>query len=556
MRKVREVLRLHFECGCTHRQIAAACSISPATVSDYVNRAERAGFDWEQARPLGDAEVEARLFSYIGRGEPAARGAIDFAWVHRELGRVGVTLQLLWGEYQAAAQTASVRAYQYSQFCELYAGWRGQRRLSMRQVHRPGEKLFIDYSGKRPSVCDPQTGEMRAVELFVAVLGASNYTFAEVTLSQSVPNFTASIVRALEYFEAAPSIVVSDQLKSAVKKSDRYDPDINDALQELAQHYSIAAIPAPPASPRAKAKVETGVLIAQRWILARLRNLTFFSLAELNNASAELVEELNTRRFQKLPGTRREAFETLDRPSMKPLPRLRFELRQRKGMRANIDYHVDFDDRLYSVPFVLRQKQIEVRATTTIVECFHDGVRVASHRRSYARKGTAVTDPKHRPKSHEDYGEWPPERMLGWAEKFGPHVLEVVRRTLDRYPQPEMGYRPVLGILRCAEKHGAERMDAACLRALSVAGTSAPHRRYIEGILKRGLDRSLPLVPATTSHLSTHEFVRGASYFDKEEDSDHRRNHQQAHRPEAAHAGQEPARDAGHAPGQTTLVRR
>lgn len=554
MRKVREVLRLHFECGCKHRQIAAACSVSPATVCDYLSRAEQAGLGWEQARPLSDSEVEARLFTQLGRNEPAARAAIDFAWVHRELGRVGVTLQLLWGEYQAAAQAASVRAYQYSQFCELYAGWRDQRRLSMRQVHRPGEKLFVDYSGKKPRICDPETGEVREVELFVAVLGASNYTFAEVTLSQRIADFTASSVRALEYFGAVPSIYVSDQLKSAVKKADRYDPEITDALSELAQHYGMAAIPAPPASPRSKAKVETGVLIAQRWVLARLRNRTFFSLVELNNAVAELVEELNTRRFQKLPGTRREAFEILDRPSMKALPHLRFELRQRKGTRANIDYHVEFEDRFYSVPFGLRNKPIEVRATTTIVECFHDSVRVASHRRSYARKGTAVTNPEHRPKSHEDYGDWPPERMLSWAEKFGPHVLEVVRRTLDRYPHPEMGYRPVLGILRCAEKHGAERMDAACLRALSVAGKSAPHRRFIEGILKRGLERALPPAPTVTHHASAHEFVRGGSYFDKGENHDHRRNDPKTHRPETPDAGEGPARDAGDATGQTDFL--
>ncbi|HEX6260154.1 MAG TPA: hypothetical protein VFZ51_05835 [Woeseiaceae bacterium] len=206
MRKVREVLRLHFECGCKHRQIAAACSVSPATVCDYLGRADQAGLGWEQARLLSDAEVEARLFKQLGRNEPAARAAIDFAWVHGELRRVGVTLQLLWGEYQAAAQAADVRPYQYSQFCELYSDWRDQRRLSMRQVHRPGEKLFVDYSGKRPRICDPETGEVREVELFVAVLGASNYTFAEVTLTQRVPDFIASSVRALEYFGAVPSI--------------------------------------------------------------------------------------------------------------------------------------------------------------------------------------------------------------------------------------------------------------------------------------------------------------------------------------------------------------
>ncbi len=553
MRKVREVLRLHFECGCKYRQIAAACSVSPATVSEYLERAMRAGMSWEQAQPLSDAEVEARLFTHIGRSEPAARAAVDFSWVHDQLRGVGVTLQLLWGDYQAAAHKAGVRPYQYSQFCELYASWRDQRRLSMRQVHRPGEKGFVDYSGKKPRLCDPETGEVRDVELFVAVLGASNYTFAEATLTQSVQDFTASMVRALEYFGAVPRIVVPDQLRGAVKKPDRYDPEINDAFQELAQHYGMAVIPAPPGKPKGKAKVEAGVLIAQRWILARLRNRTFFTLAELNNAIAELVEELNARRFQKLPGTRREAFETLDRPSMKALPVLRFELPQRARKRANIDYHVEFDDHYYSVPFQLRQQPIEVRATTTTVECFHQGVRVASHRRSYARKGTPVTNPEHRPKSHEDYGEWPPERMLSWARQFGPHVEEVVRRTMDRYPNPEMGYRPVLGILRCAEKHGADRMDAACQRALSVAGKTAPHRRYIEGILNRGLDRAPLPSPPTAARTAAHEFVRGGSYFDKEEDRDHRRNDPEAHRPETPRAGEEPARDAGDAPGKTTL---
>jgi transposase len=522
MRKIREVLRLHFECGCRHRQIAASCSVSPATVSDYLERAEQAGLTWEQAKALGDAEVEARLFKLLDRNEPAARASIDYKWVHAELARVGVTLQLLWGDYQLAAQKAGVRPYQYSQFCELYAAWRDQRRLSMRQVHRPGEKLFLDYSGKKPRICDPLTGEIREVELFVGVLGASNYTFAEATLSQTVPDFTASTVRALEYFGAAPRIMVPDQLRSAVKRPDRYDPEINDAFNELAQHYGIAAIPAPPGKPKGKAKVETGVLIAQRWILARIRNRTFFTLAELNNAIAELLEELNTRRFQKLPGTRREAFDTLDRPCMKPLPARRFELPQRKLTRANVDYHVDFDERHYSVPFALRQKPIEVRATASVVECFHGGVRVASHRRSYARKGTPITNPEHRPKSHKDYGEWPPERFQSWARRFGAHVEEVVRRTLARYPQPEMGYRPVLGILRVAEKHGPAAMDAACQRALSVAGESAPHRRYIEGILKRGLERTLPLAPPVTPCVADHEFVRGGSYFDMEESNDTR----------------------------------
>jgi transposase len=553
MRKIREVLRLHSDLGCTHRQIAAACHISPSTVSSYIERAAEAGLTWIDAEPLTEAEVEAKLFTYVGRSEPKARAVIDFDWVHRELPLTGVTLQLLWGEYQLAARDAGVVPYQYSQFCELYAAWRNQRRLSMRQTHRPGEKLFIDYSGKKPCYIDSDTGEVHEVELFVAVLGASNYTFAEITLSQTIPDFTASTVRALEYFGAAPSIVVPDQLRSAVTRPDRSDPDINQTFHELAQHYGMVIIPAPPRKPKGKAKVEVGVLIAQRWVLARLRNRRFFSSVELNNAVAELVEELNERRFQKLPGNRHQAFETLDLPAMKTLPPLRFEIAERKTTRANIDYHIEFDGRYYSVPNQLRQQLIDVRATASVVECRHRGVRVACHHRCYARKGTAVTLPEHRPKSHEDYGNWPPERMLGWACQFGPHVEEVVRRTLASYPHPEMGYRPVLGILRCAEKHGAERMDAACHRALSAAGGSAPHRRYIEGILKRGLDRAATPSPPVTSRSTTHEFVRGASYFDQKEDHDQRRDPSQVDRNETSYDGQEPTRDAGSAPGQATL---
>jgi transposase len=420
MRKIREVLRLHSDLGCTHRQIASACHISPSTVGAYIERAAEAGLTWAEAEPLSEAQVEGRLFTYIGRSEPKARAAIDFDWLHNELPRTGVTLQLLWSEYQLAAKEAQLLPYQSSQFCELYAGWRNQRRLSMRQTHRPGEKLFIDYSGKKPCFIDAETGEVHEVELFVAVLGASNYTFAEVTLSQTIPDFTASTVRAFEYFGATPTIIVPDQLRSAVARPDRYDPDINQTFHELAQHYGVVILPAPPRKPKGKAKVEAGVLIAQRWILARLRNRRFFSLADLNNAVAELVEELNQRHFQKLPGNRRQAFETLDLPAMKALPSLRFEVAERKTTRANIDYHIEFDGRYYSVPNQLRQQLIDVRATASIVECRHRGVRVSCHHRSYARKGTAVTLAEHRPKSHEDYGSWPPERMLGWGAKFGP----------------------------------------------------------------------------------------------------------------------------------------
>jgi transposase len=465
MRKVREVLRLRYECQRSHRQIAASCSISPGSVGEYIKRAERAGLEWVEIREMSEEQVEARLFQHVGRSEPPLRAAVDYVWLQRELPRTGVTLQLLWSEYEQGALARSEHPYCYSQFCELFASWRGTRRLSMRQVHRAGEKSFVDYSGKRPYIVDASTGEARDVELFVAVLGASDYTFAEATLTQQLPDFVASNIRALEYFGAVPAILVPDQLRSAIKGPDRYDPDINRTFLSFAQHYGLTVIPARPGKPKDKSKVENGVLIAQRWILARLRNQTFFSLIALNAAIAELLEDLNTRRFQKLDGTRRSTFESIDRPAMRSLPQQRYQYSDWSKARVGIDYHVEFDHRLYSVPHPLVGARVEVCASVSTVELWNRGTRVALHRRSYGRRGTAVTLPEHRPASHPDYGDWPPERMVAWGASYGPHVKEVVVRTLARYPHPEMGYRPVLGIVRCAEKYGATRANAACERA-------------------------------------------------------------------------------------------
>jgi transposase len=542
MRKIREVLRLRHECQRSHRQIAASCDISPATVGEYLKRAQAAGLVWNEVRERSEEQVEARLFRQVGFNEPPLRAAIDYAWLQRELPRVGVTLQLLWSEYEQGAVARCEHPYRYSQFCELYAVWRGKRRLSMRQVHRAGEKLFVDYSGKQPHIVDPATGEARDVELFVAVLGASNYTFCEATLTQQLPDFVASNIRSLEYFGAVPEILVPDQLRSAIRGPDRYDPDINRTFLSFAQHYGLTVIPARPAKPKDKPKVETGVLIAQRWILARLRNRTFFGLAALNAAIAELLEELNTRCFQKLEGNRRSTFESIDRPAMRGLPARRYQYCDWTKARAGIDYHIEFDHRLYSVPHALASVRVEVCASVSTIEVWHKGERVAAHQRSYGRRGTAVTLPAHRPVSHRDYGDWPPERMIAWGASFGPHVEEVVVRTLARYPHPEMGYRPVLGLVRCAQKYGAARTNAACERALRVCGASAPHRKHIEGILQRRLD-GLPEEPAgARPRAGLHDNVRGGAYFDKEE-HEHRRDDPEVARHEAADAGHCAERD-------------
>jgi transposase len=519
MRKVREILRLKHECGRSHREIAASLQIAVGTVSGYLKRASQAGVGWSDAEALSDVEVERRLFRDVTeRNMPAARAPIDFAHVHSELRRKHVTLQLLWAEYQegVAERCAGAKAYQYSQYCELYAAWRVRLAPSMRRVHRAGERAFIDYSGGKPSVIDVATGEVRTAELFVMVLGASNYTYAEATLSQSLADFVGSTIRGFEFFGATPEIIVPDQLRSAVSGPDRYEPDINATYLEMAQHYQVAVIPARPAKPKDKAKVENAVLIAQRWILAKLRNRSFFSLAELNAAIAELVEALNDRPFKKLEGSRSSAFASIDLPAMRRLPPRRYELAERRMAKVNIDYHCEHDGRVYSVPYALVHRKVEVRATATTVELFHEGERVATHFRSYGPRGTAVTNEQHRPRNHRDQ-VWPPERMLAWAASFGPAVARVVEQMLARYINPEQGYRAALGLLRTAERYGAARTNAACERALSVPTPGGPRRKYIEAILKRGLDRQpLQSAPARTVTVE-HENVRGGDYYDRKE---------------------------------------
>ncbi len=457
MRKIREVLRLKFERGLGHRAIAASCAIGKGSVCDYLSRAREAGLTWEQAEKVTDAEVERMLFRQLGRNEPSLRAPIDFVWVHRELRRAGVTLQLLWLEYQEAVAKAAgeARPYQYSQFCDLYAGFRDKLEPSMRQTHRAGEKAFVDYSGKKPVIVDPDTGGATEAELFVMVMGASNYTYAEATHTQRLGDFIASNVRAFDYFGCVPEIVVPDQLRSAVSGPHRYDPDINRTYLEMAQHYGLAIIPARPRKPKDKAKVEAGVLVAQRWILASLRNRTFFSLGELNEAISALLDRLNTRPFQKLEGCRRSAFDSIDRPAMRPLPRTRYVLADWKDAKVDIDYHVSYDDRFYSVDHTLVGAQVEVRATATMVEILHGGRCIAAHQRSYGPKGTATTREQHRPKSHRDYGAWPPSRIIGWAGTIGPSAAAVAERILTDKPHPEQGYRSCRALIRTASKYGS-----------------------------------------------------------------------------------------------------
>ena len=381
MRKLREVLRLKFETDLSNRRVARSCGVSRPSVAEYLQRFKEAGLSWPQAAEFDDATLERALYPPAPVLPAAERTVPDWAHVHRELRRKGVTLTLLWHEYKAAHP----EGFQYSWFCDQYRAWAGKLDVVMRQEHRAGEKLFVDYAGQTVEVVDPRTGEIREAQVFVAVLGASNYTYAEATWTQQLPDWIEAHVRAFEFLGSVPELIVPDNLRSGITKAHRYEPDVNPTYADLANHYGVAVLPARARRPRDKAKAEAGVLLVERWILAVLRHRTFFSLQELNREIARLLERLNARPFKQLPGSRRELFDQFDRPALRPLPAQPYEFAEWKKVLVNIDYHVEVDGHYYSVPYALVRKKLEARFSARTVECFHKGQRVASHPRSYLK---------------------------------------------------------------------------------------------------------------------------------------------------------------------------
>lgn len=503
MRKIKEVLRLHAN-GVSQRKISISCGVSRPAVAEYVRRAAQAGLAWPLANSVEDTELESRLYPprVLSDGPRAIPDCIE---VNRQLKRKSVTLFLLWQEYRARHPNG----YQYSWFCEHYRYWLGKRDLVMRQNHRAGEKVFVDYAGQTMPVIDTRTGEIRDAQIFVAVLGASNYTYCEATWTQSLPDWIGSHQRTFEFLGGVPEIVVPDNLKSGVNKAHRYEPDINPTYQDLASHYAVAVIPARVRRPKDKAKAETGVLIVERWILAVLRNRAFFSLGELNRTIQALLQQLNTRPFKKLPGCRRTLFDELDKPALKPLPVTAYVYAQWKKVRVHIDYHVEIAKHYYSVPCALVKTQLDARITERTIECFHKGKRVASHLRSHVQGGH-TTLREHMPKSHQQYGDWSPQRLIRWAQKAGPATARLIELILSGRRHPEQGYRSALGVLRLGKAYGENRLEKACERALHL-GTY--RYKSIESILKTGLDKQ-PLPRSQTEPPGPeHDNLRGADYY-------------------------------------------
>ncbi|WP_425572207.1 IS21 family transposase [Pseudonocardia eucalypti] len=504
MRDIREVLRLKHEAGLSERQIARSMRLAPSTVHRYLERAERAGVGWPLPAGLDDAGLEAVLFPPLPPSR-VPRTPPDYGWVHRELRRKSVTLQLLHLEYKQACPDG----FQYSQFCERYRQWAGRVDLVMRHQHRAGDKLFVDYAGHTIPIHPPGAPAWQA-ELFVAVLGASNYTFAEATASQQLPCWIGSHVRCFEAMGSVPALLVPDNLRSGVRRSHRYEPLLNRTYAEMAAHYGTAILPARAGKPRDKAKAEVGVQIAERWLLASLRNERFTSLAEANTAIAAKLAWLDNRPFAKLDGTRRLVFEQLDRPAMRPLPTTRYEFATWTRPKVNIDYHVDVERHYYSTPYQLVGHRVDTRVTEHTVEIFFQGRRVASHRRSHV-KGRHSTEPGHMPERHRAHLAWSPQRLIAWAQRTGPATAELVEAIMTNRPHPEQGYRSCLGIMRLSRRYPQPRVEAACRRALAIGARSY---RSVESILAHNLEATpLPSDEPDNDPPRQHTGLRGPTYY-------------------------------------------
>jgi transposase len=507
MRKIKEVLRLHHEKGLSIRPIAKSLDMGRSTVQEYLDRAERAGLKWPLVPELDETSLEHLLFPSPDSLVQEKRQLPSPEYLHQELKKKGVTLQLLWHEYKEK----NPDGYQYSQFCRIYHQWADKLDPCLRQVYKAGEKLFVDYAGQTTEITNPETGEIHEAQIFVATLGASNYTFAEATLSQELPSWIQSHVHAFEFFQGVPEILVPDNLKDAVTRSCRYEPDLNATYRELAEHYGAVIIPARVKKAKDKAKVESGVLQVERWVLAPLRHHTFFGLTDLNEAIAKQLEILNNRPFEKLEGTRESLFESLDKPALKPLPAHRFTFAQWSQSKVNIDYHIEVDHHYYSVPYQLIHERLDVRLTDVTVEVLFKNRRVALHRRSYL-KGRHTTLPEHMPKAHQKYLEWTPSRLIRWAGQIGPHTQNLVRLILESRPHPEQGYRSCLGLLRLEKRYSTERLEAACARALAFKAYSY---KNVESILKKGLDQQPLITPSPQNRLPLleHQNLRGRQYY-------------------------------------------
>ncbi len=505
MRKIRDVLRLRLAAGLSIRQIKDSTKISVGAIQKLLSKANALGLSWPLPAELDDSQLAQLFYPRADTAASTRYQVPDWAALHQELKRKDMTKQLLWEEY---TQQYPNRCYSYSQFCDRYRHWCGQQKRSMRQTHKAGEKCFVDYCGPTVPIVCASTGEVRQAQVFVAVLGASNYTYAEATLSQSLPDWLGSHVRMLEYYGGSTEIVVPDNLRSGVSKACRYDPDLNPSYQQWAEWYQVAVVPARPYKPKDKSKAEVGVQIVERWILARLRHHSFFSLAEVNQCIRALLEELNQKPFKQLPGNRRQAFERLDKPALRPLPSHPYRYVAIKPVKVNIDYHVQYQDHHYSVPHQYVGEKLELHASDTLVTLYFRQRPVASHPRKH-HPGT-TTEASHMPKRHQKQQQWTPGRLKSWARDIGPEVLVWVSGQLAAKAHPEQAYRVCLGLLNLSRDYPAERLNTACRIA---NGEGLVRLKQVKSILRSNRDQLPEQLSLQTELPQQHENIRGPHSF-------------------------------------------
>lgn len=502
MRKIKEVLRLHYEAKLSQANIAKVNHISRYTVGQYILRFAAAGLSWPLSGEITDTILESKLFP--GKKDKSGRPALDYGYLLKEIRRPDATLAVLWEEYKQQ----NPDGYQYSYFCDLFNAYRGKLNYSMRQEHKAGEKTFLDFGDSPLKIIDRQTGQETRTKIFVSVWGASNYLYAESSLDEKLATWISLNIHALEYYGCCPRAMVPDNLKSAVSKASRYEPDINPTYAEFAEHYGTVIFPARPYRPKDKSRAENGVKLAKRWILFRLRNQTFYALRELNQANRLLLADFNSRLMKKMKKSRRELFELWDKPHALLLPEKRYEYAEWKKAKVQFNYHIAYDNHNYSVPYTFVHKEVDIKATVSLLEVYCHGKRICSHTRSYREHGY-TTVREHMPERHIKYLEWTPERILNYAGKYGPAVQALVQEIMAQRKFPEQAYKACLGIIRLENVYSADRLNLACRRALDYKASSY---RSVENILKNGLDKQTPL-SKSPSFNRQHENIRGADYY-------------------------------------------
>ena len=510
-KNLRKMCRLLLMASMSNREIARQTGLSHNTVDRYRVRVEELKLTWSDVKDIDNFELDA-ILNDVRHKHRNRFVEPDWKEVHTELEKRGVTLTLLHLEYtQASAGQGQLLSE--SEFRRRFERYRRSLGLSMRQVHVAGEKIFLDYSGMTAWITDPEAGEKRPAQIFVAVLGASRLVYAEATESQKLCDWVGANVRALHYIGGVPTYLVPDNLKSAVTKvSWRDGPTINPTYNEFAEYYETIVAPTRSRKPKDKALVEDSVLIVQRWILARLRHRTFHSLAELNAAIAVLVEDINNRPMKKLAGqTRRQRFEEIDHPALKPLPAQPYEFAEwRIGVKIAGDYVVAWDYHYYSVPYRLVGTRVDVKATSTAIEIFRGGKRVATHLRSN-KVGESTIDPEHMPPNHRRYRDGDGEQLLAWAHATGPAIGEFVERHRATHRAPNASFQACRGLKALAREYGTERLNAACGRALALNAMSITS---VRSTLHHGWEsRPLPAKEEATRAHASHDNVRGSPYF-------------------------------------------